>query len=91
MLDDSDQRVVPAVLDALVKLKAPNAVTLLLDRLKADDPIIRSAAARGVGELKPPNGAAALAEPTGSACATRNMAHAPLHWRHSLATALRMR
>jgi HEAT repeat protein/cyclophilin family peptidyl-prolyl cis-trans isomerase len=62
MLADSDQRVVPAVLDALVKLKAPDIGAVLLDRLKADDPIIRIAAARGIGELKPANGAAALAD-----------------------------
>jgi HEAT repeat protein/cyclophilin family peptidyl-prolyl cis-trans isomerase len=62
MLDDSDQRVVPSVLDALVKLKAPNAATVLIDRLKADDPMIRAAAARGIGELKPASGAPALAE-----------------------------
>ena len=62
MLADSDQRVVPSVLDALVKLKAPTAGTVLLERLKADDPAVRSAAARGVGELKPADGATALAE-----------------------------
>jgi HEAT repeat protein len=62
MLDDSDQRVVPSVLDALAKLKAPDAAVVLIDRLKADDPMIRAAAARGIGELKPANGAAALAE-----------------------------
>jgi HEAT repeat protein/cyclophilin family peptidyl-prolyl cis-trans isomerase len=62
MLADSDQRVIPSVLDALVKVKAPTAGAVLLDRLKADDPAVRSAAARGVGELKPADGAAALAE-----------------------------
>ena len=30
--------------------------------LKADDPVVRAAAATGLGELKPPNGAPALAE-----------------------------
>ena len=62
MLNDADQRVVPSVLEALVKLKAPNAASLLLDRLKADDPAVRAAAAKGVGELKPDTGATALAE-----------------------------
>jgi HEAT repeat protein len=62
MLTDSDQRVIPAVLAALVKLKAPNTTQVLLDQLKADDPIVRAAAATGLGELKPPNGASALAE-----------------------------
>src|SRR4029077_19116581 len=45
-----------------VKLKAPKAASILLDRLKADDPMVRAAAATGLGELKPANGAAALAE-----------------------------
>src|SRR5258708_17347454 len=62
MLADSDQRVIPAVLESLVKLKAPKAASVLTDRLKADDPIVRAAAAAGLGTLKPANGAAALAE-----------------------------
>ncbi len=60
MLSDSDQRVLPAVLAALVKLKAPDAASVLLERLKADDAVVRGAAAEGLGELKPPAGAAAL-------------------------------
>ena len=35
---------------------------MLLERLKADDPVVRAAAAAGLGELKPANGAAALAD-----------------------------
>jgi cyclophilin family peptidyl-prolyl cis-trans isomerase len=62
MLNDSDQRVFPAVLASLVKLGSPNAATVALDRLEADDPVVRVAAANGVGELKPANGAQALAE-----------------------------
>jgi HEAT repeat protein/cyclophilin family peptidyl-prolyl cis-trans isomerase len=62
MLNDSDQRVIPSVLNALVKLKAPNAATVLVERLKVDDPVIRTTAAQGLGELKPAGGAAALAE-----------------------------
>ena len=62
MLGDSDQRVVPAVLDALVKVKAANAAAVLLEKLKADDPVIRTAAARGLGEMKPAGGAQALAD-----------------------------
>jgi cyclophilin family peptidyl-prolyl cis-trans isomerase len=54
--------VIPSVLASLVKLKAPNAVPVLLERLKADDPIVRAAAATGLGTLKPANGAQALAE-----------------------------
>jgi len=62
MLGDSDQRVVPFVLASLVKLKAPTAVAVLLERLKADDAVVRGAAAAGLGELKPANAAPALAE-----------------------------
>ena len=35
--------------------------TILIERLKADDPAVRVAAAAGLGELKPPAGAQALA------------------------------
>lgn len=62
MLADSDQRVIPFVLAALVKVKAPDAPAVLLERLKADDPIVRAAAATGLGELKPANVAPALAD-----------------------------
>jgi HEAT repeat protein/cyclophilin family peptidyl-prolyl cis-trans isomerase len=60
MLDDSDQRVVAAVLTALVKIGAPNAGDILLDHLKADDPVVRAASASGIGELRLPAGAQAL-------------------------------
>jgi cyclophilin family peptidyl-prolyl cis-trans isomerase/HEAT repeat protein len=62
MLGDGDQRVVPALLTALVKLKAPDAGAVVVERLKADDPAVRAAAAHGVGELKPSAGPQALAE-----------------------------
>jgi HEAT repeat protein/cyclophilin family peptidyl-prolyl cis-trans isomerase len=62
MLDDSDQRVIPAVLGSLVRLRAPDATTVLLARLTADDLIVRAAAARGLGELKATGQAHALAE-----------------------------
>jgi cyclophilin family peptidyl-prolyl cis-trans isomerase/HEAT repeat protein len=62
LLADPDQRVIPFVLAALVKLKAPKAGQILLDRLKVDDPVVRAAAASGIGELKPPAGAQALAD-----------------------------
>ena len=61
MLDDTDQRVIPSVIASLVKLKDPKTAALLLERLKADDPVVRASAANGIGELKPPDGAAALA------------------------------
>jgi HEAT repeat protein/cyclophilin family peptidyl-prolyl cis-trans isomerase len=60
MLDDSDQRVIAAVLTALVKIGAPNAGDILLDHLKADDPVVRAASASGIGELRLPAGAQAL-------------------------------
>jgi HEAT repeat protein/cyclophilin family peptidyl-prolyl cis-trans isomerase len=62
MLSDADQRVIPAVLESLVKLKASKAASVLIDRLKVDDPVVRAAAATGLGTLKPANGAAALAD-----------------------------
>jgi cyclophilin family peptidyl-prolyl cis-trans isomerase len=60
LLTDSDQRVLPSVLAALVKLKATDVAAILIDRLKAEDPPVRAAAAAGLGELKPPLGAPAL-------------------------------
>ena len=60
MLQDADQRVIPFALASLVKLKAPDAAAILIDRLKADDPVVRAAAATGLGDLKPSGGAQAL-------------------------------
>jgi cyclophilin family peptidyl-prolyl cis-trans isomerase/HEAT repeat protein len=60
LLDDSDKRVVPAVIDGLVKLKAPGIEELLLTSLKSPDVGVRAAAARGIGQLRPAGGAAAL-------------------------------
>src|SRR5205807_1902943 len=57
MLGDSDQRVIPSMLEAMVKIKAPKAAAILLEKLKADDPVVRAAAATGLGELKPANAA----------------------------------
>jgi cyclophilin family peptidyl-prolyl cis-trans isomerase len=62
MINDADQRVVPFAIASIVKLKAPGAAALLIERLKAEDPVVRLAAADGIGELKPANGAAALEE-----------------------------
>ncbi len=61
MLADSDQRVIPAVLASVVRLRDPKATAFALERLKADDPAVRAAAAAAIGELKPADGAAALA------------------------------
>jgi cyclophilin family peptidyl-prolyl cis-trans isomerase/HEAT repeat protein len=60
MLNDSDQRVLPSVLASLVKLRAPTASAMMIERLRADDPAVRAAAAAAVAELKPANGAQAL-------------------------------
>jgi len=60
MLTEKDQRVVPQVLDALVKLRAPNLTDILLQHLKSEDVAVRAAAANGLGETKPPNGQQAL-------------------------------
>ena len=62
MLDDPDVRVIPAVLESLVKLGAGNVVDVLLRHLKADDAIVRTAAASSLGELRPPGGEQALAD-----------------------------
>jgi HEAT repeat protein/cyclophilin family peptidyl-prolyl cis-trans isomerase len=53
MLTDTDQRVVPEVLTALTKLKAPDIVKILLEKLQADDVGVRASAASNLGELKP--------------------------------------
>jgi cyclophilin family peptidyl-prolyl cis-trans isomerase/HEAT repeat protein len=52
MLQDRDQRVLPAVMRALVASKAPGADKLLIERLTADDFVVRATAAQGLGELK---------------------------------------
>jgi HEAT repeat protein/cyclophilin family peptidyl-prolyl cis-trans isomerase len=53
MLDDGDQRVIPSVLTSLVAARVPDAETILLDRLaKADDVVVRQAAASGLARLK---------------------------------------
>jgi len=61
MLGDHDLRVVAAVLRALVALRAPGIDGMLLERLKSPDPYIRKTAAEGLGRLKPPDAAPALA------------------------------
>jgi cyclophilin family peptidyl-prolyl cis-trans isomerase/HEAT repeat protein len=52
MLADTDTRVLPAVLDALVKVGATNARQAALDHLANHDPVVRAAAARGLASLK---------------------------------------
>ena len=60
MLRDDDRRVIPAVLSALVRLKAPDVVSVLLAQLKEPDFVVRATAARLIGELKPGGGAEAV-------------------------------
>ena len=60
MLQDEDKRVIGSVLGALVKLKAPEAGEILIRYLKDPDFVVRSAAATGLGTVKPQGGAAAL-------------------------------
>ena len=62
MLRDDDRRVVPSVLNALARLKAPDAATVALSQLKEPDFVVRSTAARIIGELKPQGGVEALRE-----------------------------
>jgi cyclophilin family peptidyl-prolyl cis-trans isomerase/HEAT repeat protein len=52
MLRDTDQRVIPSVLDALAKVGATNAAAEMTARLAVDDPVVRAAAARGLATLK---------------------------------------
>jgi len=62
MLRDGDQRVIPSVIEALAKVGATSAIPELLARLKADDQVVRAAAARGLATLKAPDSTAALTE-----------------------------
>ncbi len=52
MLKDADQRVIPAVLGALVAAAAADAESVLIARLAAEDPVVRMAAAAGLARLK---------------------------------------
>jgi cyclophilin family peptidyl-prolyl cis-trans isomerase/HEAT repeat protein len=60
MLADADARVIPAVLTALTKLKAPGIEKILIERLGSEDVGIRAAAATNLGDLKAERGADAL-------------------------------
>jgi cyclophilin family peptidyl-prolyl cis-trans isomerase/HEAT repeat protein len=62
LLRDPDQRVIPSVLGALATVGAANAGPEMLARLKADDAVVRAAAARGLMTLKAADAGAALAE-----------------------------
>ncbi len=62
MLSDADRRVVPAVLAALAKVKAPDAEAILRKHLEDPDVVIRMTAARELGALKPADGAQVFAQ-----------------------------
>ena len=83
MLQDQDRRVVPAVLGALARLKAPDLATVALAQLKEPDFAVRAAAARLVGELKPAGGVDALRE-----ALTLAQADAAIEARAAILTAL---
>jgi cyclophilin family peptidyl-prolyl cis-trans isomerase/HEAT repeat protein len=60
MLQDEDKRVIPAVLASLARLKVGDLRALLLQRLDDPDFVVRAAAARELGRLKPEGGAESL-------------------------------
>ncbi len=62
LLKDEDRRVIPAVLRALVRLKAPGVDQVLFAQLRQDDFVIRETAASLVAQLKPADGLGALRE-----------------------------
>jgi cyclophilin family peptidyl-prolyl cis-trans isomerase/HEAT repeat protein len=60
MLEDTDARVIPSVLTALTKLKAPDIGQILLERLSSEDVGVRTAAATNLGDVRPQGGVEAL-------------------------------
>jgi HEAT repeat protein/cyclophilin family peptidyl-prolyl cis-trans isomerase len=52
MLNDGDQRAIPSVLRALVKVKLPKVEALLMERIAHEDPTIRATAISLLGEMK---------------------------------------
>lgn len=60
MARDEDHRVLPAVLAALAKRQTPGAGAIALTMLKAEDPVVRGAAAAALAELKPAGAVEAL-------------------------------
>jgi HEAT repeat protein/cyclophilin family peptidyl-prolyl cis-trans isomerase len=62
MIGDRDQRVVAGVLAALAARRDEDAGPILVEKLTAEDPVVRAAAARGLADLTPPGAAGALAD-----------------------------
>jgi cyclophilin family peptidyl-prolyl cis-trans isomerase len=62
LLQDPDQRVIPAAIAALAASKPAGAETLVLERLRADDFAVRAAAATALGTLKVASAVPALIE-----------------------------
>ncbi|MGE5813323.1 MAG: peptidylprolyl isomerase, partial [Acidobacteriota bacterium] len=62
MLTDTDRRVIPAVLSALVRARVPSAEATLRKHLEDSDVVIRMTAARELGTLKPADGATLFAD-----------------------------
>src|SRR5262249_51942531 len=71
MLKDQDQRVIPAVLNALGAVKAPGADRVLIDRLKNGDVVVRGAAASALGDLKASSAVQPLIDAVHSAASDR--------------------
>ena len=62
LLEERDQRIVPAAIEALAKSKPAGLETILLEKLQADDFAVRAAAATALGELKLTSAVPALIE-----------------------------
>jgi cyclophilin family peptidyl-prolyl cis-trans isomerase/HEAT repeat protein len=62
MLSDRDQRVIPAVLNALVAAKASGLEKILIEHLAADDFVVRATAATALGQIKAASAEGALAQ-----------------------------
>jgi len=61
-LHDQDQRVVAAVLNALAAVKPPGVETVFTNHLKADDFVVRAAAANGLSEVGAKSAVASLTD-----------------------------
>ena len=62
LLEDRDQRIVPAAIEALAKSKPAGLEKILLEKLQADDFAVRAAAAAALGDLKLTSAVPALIE-----------------------------